>query len=457
MNSTKIIIAHYERASRSLPIISISNEVLKKLNIPIDLPLLLHYSNHSVHVLCQPHHSKENVFYIDSQLANQLHIPNYTQLHLSYHPRKKELRVGPVFAILVSRVSKIRPPFSDLNQFSEELMQVAKNRHVLAYVVSLPELLKDKSTITGWTYTNNMWKKRNFPYPQVLYNRIISRKVENSHLYHEFTKNLAAKSVSLFNQTFLDKWEVYQKLNDDHKIIPYLPKTKLFQGPLTLKEMVHSYPVLFIKPVHGSMGRGIYRVSKTWNGFDLQYSSTQGQKRKHFSQLNHLYTFLASRIKSKRFIVQEGIPILHLHERPVDFRILMQKNKTGKWAVTSMVSRIGPINRFVSNIARGGEISRIITTLKKCCISQPHKIRRQLLSIAKLSCESIEAHNPGLFAELGVDLAVTRSGKIYLLELNSKPSKSDNTVTLPNNKGRPSVHRLLDYTLFLTNYQKIEV
>ena len=77
--------------------------------------------------------------------------------------------------------------------------------------------------------------------------------------------------------------------------------------------------------------------------------------------------------------------------------------------------------------------------------------------MAKLACEIIDVHHQGQFGELGVDLAITRSGKIYLLELNSKPSKADNTLTLPSPKGRPSVHRLLDYTLFLTKHEQVEV
>ena len=236
-----------------------------------------------------------------------------------------------VLAILVSQVSKEKPPFADLNQFSEELLQVAKKRHILAYVVSLAELAKDTPSVIGWSFDNKSWKKKSLPYPQVLYNRISSRKVEKNKAYKDLIKQLSKKAIPLFNQTFLNKWEVYQKLSSEPKMLPYLPKTTMFQTMQTFKAMLQSYPILFIKPIHGAMGRGIFRLSRSWNGFDLQYSAAQGQQRKQlYPSRIELYTFLKSKTRSKKYILQEGIPIIHLQERAVDFRILMQKDKTGK-------------------------------------------------------------------------------------------------------------------------------
>lgn len=457
MPATKVIITHETSTPRALPIISISNELLKRLHLPSDLPLMLRFTGQRVYVSCQAHQNQDNLVIIPTDVATKLHIPEQSRLHLSYDPVKKEINLGPVLAILVSQVSTQKPPFADLNQFSEELIQVARKNHILAYVVSLPDIAKGGNSVNGWIYTNKGWKRKLMPIPQVLYNRISSRKIEKSKLFKEFTKSLPSRSIQLFNQTFLDKWEVYGLLSKEPKLIPYLPKTKLFQGLQSLRMMIRAYPILFIKPIHGAMGRGIYRLSRSWMGYDLQYSALEGQKHKHFSNLTSVYTFIRKKLSKQTAIVQEGIPIIHLQERAVDFRILMQKNRAGNWAVTSSVARIGPSNRFVSNIARGGEINRISTTLKKCGVAEPEKIIKKLAAIAKLSCETIDRYHQGHFGELGVDLAVTRSGKVYILELNSKPSKADNTLTIPSTKGRPSVHRLLEYTLFLANMQKVEV
>jgi glutathione synthase/RimK-type ligase-like ATP-grasp enzyme len=128
----------------------------------------------------------------------------------------------------------------------------------------------------------------------------------------------------------------------------------------------------------------------------------------------------------------------------------MQKNAHGRWKMTSMVARVGPANRFISNVASGGEIYKVTNVLRECAVRNPKKMRSLLVSVANKSCETIEEKYREQFGELGVDLGLTPNGQIYLLEINSKPSKTEDTLPLASNKVRPSVHRLLDYTQYLT-------
>jgi hypothetical protein len=74
------------------------------------------------------------------------------------------------------------------------------------------------------------------------------------------------------------------------------------------------------------------------------------------------------------------------------------------------------------------------------------EIKMVALEIAKAFERLAEGH----FAELGIDLAIDTQGKIWLIEINSKPSKTDDTVTNPALTTRPSVMRLLDYVLYLS-------
>jgi glutathione synthase/RimK-type ligase-like ATP-grasp enzyme len=453
MIHAQVTISHYSNTLSSLPVVTMSSSVLKKLEVPTDLPLRLSFSNYQAQVVCQGNNANTNMMQVDERLAKQLGIPEQCALHLSYHPYTQELRIGPVFAVLVSGLSKANPPFSVFNTFCQEVLHFARHRHVFAYITTLKELFKAEGTVKGWTFTNNGWKKIECPYPQVVYNRISSRKIENTNTYTEIKKRMSEQKVHLFNQTFLNKWEVCVKLKEDRELLPHLPRTHMF-GPLTLKSMIEQFSVVFIKPIHGSLGRGIYRVSRTINGFESQYTTPNGQIQKHFNRLSELYSYLGKRVRAKNYIIQQGIPMLHKNGRAIDFRALMQKNGTGEWGVTSMVARIGPENRFVSNIARGGELNKVLPTLNRCNIANPKNVRLQLLRVAKKSCDVIEESYKNKFGELGVDLAITRSGKVYILEINSKPSKTEDSVQMTQSKGRPSVHRLLDYTLFLMNNPK---
>ena len=77
-------------------------------------------------------------------------------------------------------------------------------------------------------------------------------------------------------------------------------------------------------------------------------------------------------------------------------------------------------------------------------------------ALAQSGLESIQGH----YAEFGIDLGVDTRGHIWLLEVNSKPSKSTTAVQQPGDeegehtpsRPRPSVIRMLDYAAFLSGF-----
>jgi glutathione synthase/RimK-type ligase-like ATP-grasp enzyme len=104
-------------------------------------------------------------------------------------------------------------------------------------------------------------------------------------------------------------------------------------------------------------------------------------------------------------------------------------------------------NTFVSNLARGGTLSPVSEAVARSNLPSGvraginTKLRTAALSIAK----SVDATIDGHFAELGVDLAVDAAGRVWLLEVNSKPSKEDNTPS-GDSKIRPSVKQVVLYS-----------
>src|SRR5690606_2354057 len=130
-------------------------------------------------------------------------------------------------------------------------------------------------------------------------------------------------------------------------------------------------------------------------------------------------------VRKKRYQIQQGIRLLAVGGRPADFRALVQRNGKGEWALISVVARIAGRNQFVSNVARGGTMMQAKPALAKSNLSTGTQrlalagLRRTALDIAK----GIERQIHGHFAELGIDLAVDIHGKVWLIEVNSKPSK----------------------------------
>jgi glutathione synthase/RimK-type ligase-like ATP-grasp enzyme len=172
-----------------------------------------------------------------------------------------------------------------------------------------------------------------------------------------------------------------------------------------------------------------------------------------FENLMKLYASIAAKMKAVRFQIQQGLPLIEIAGRPVDFRALTQKNAEGQWTVTSIVSRTAGTDHFVSNLARGGTLSKTREAIMKSNLPAAFRgdasarLRRAALDIAR----GIETHIPAHFGELGIDLAIDTAGHVWLLEVNSKPSKNDNTP-LTEGKIRPSVRMMIHYARYLSGF-----
>jgi hypothetical protein len=222
-----------------------------------------------------------------------------------------------------------------------------------------------------------------------------------------------------------------------------------------LKSMCSRYSSVFLKPVRGSLGKGIIRISRLeGNQFQALHTTGAGTRKQQHTSLVKLFSTISAKMKTVRYQVQQGLQLIEIQKRPVDFRALVQKNLTGKWTITSIVARTASSDHFVSNLARGGTLSTALEAVTKSNlqsgVSRNEAVRRlqqAALHIARGVDEQIPAH----FGELGIDLALDTSGRVWLLEVNSKPSKNDNTP-LHENKIRPSVRMMIQYSRFLSGF-----
>lgn len=63
------------------------------------------------------------------------------------------------------------------------------------------------------------------------------------------------------------------------------------------------------------------------------------------------------------------------------------------------------------------------------------------------ACSLVTQMSDGIIGELGVDIGVDEEGKLWIIEINSKPSKN---FEAESNKIRPSAKALLEYCTFLS-------
>ncbi|OBR62948.1 hypothetical protein A7K91_09530 [Paenibacillus oryzae] len=399
---------------------------------------------------------------IGSALAGRMALPlsaaqSRITLRMHYRAATSTLSLGPLIGVLISRDEPGSPdrPFGSITLFCRELVEACKAQGASVYFFTPQGISRGDSVVQGWHFAGN-WKQADMPVPDIVNNRLTSRKLENSPAVQHFFENARKNYATVvFNEKFLDKTEVFDALKGDKSLARYLPESHLLSSYAVFKSMCPKYAHVFLKPVRGSLGKGIIRISHLeGDSYQALHATPSGARKQVYPTLSKLYGAISLKMKTVRYQIQQGLQLIEVAKRPVDFRALAQKNGTGSWVITSIVARTAGNQHFVSNLARGGTLSRVSAAIVKSNLTSSiggqgaaQRLRQAALAIA----QGIEAQIPAHFGELGIDLALDTSGRVWLLEVNSKPSKNDNTP-LTEGKIRPSVRMMIQYARFLSGF-----
>ncbi|MFL6562392.1 MAG: YheC/YheD family protein, partial [Bacillus sp. (in: firmicutes)] len=201
--------------------------------------------------------------------------------------------------------------------------------------------------------------------------------------------------------------------------------------------------------VHGSQGRNIIKLNKEEDDqYSLQTSiaALNGSTGIKYC-LEEMYKQLKPVLSNRYYIIQQGIDLVTYQSCSMDFRVLCHKNLNNDWKVTSIVARVAAEAEFVSNIARGGRMLKPLNVLRTCF---GHKKSIQVLALMKeLALETastISDSSTGITGELGIDIGVDQDGKLWIIEVNSKPSKNFEDGL---GKIRPSAIALIEFCTIL--------
>ena len=434
--------------------IIISSDLSKQTNTSHGQKITLIAGNRVVDSIIHVSSAKEKfTIHCATAILEELFLPaDSFPIFINIHSNKNIWELGPFVGIVTDRIQNSQ--FGTIHAFLEELQAYGSEQHIFVYVFHFENLYHDY--VNGYLYSSaqKKWKEAKLPLPHVVHNRIHSRLVERSEKAKQFFEKLTQAKIPYFNERFLNKWYVYEVLSNHEHLLPYLPDTKLLNGRRTFEEMVNKHNLLFLKPVHGSQGKNIFKVEPKEASFLLDYSTFSGEIEKEFPTIQLLYEAIQPRLQKQRYIIQQGIQLLaYEEERPLDFRLLCHRISETEWGVTSTIARVSSKNEFVSNLSRGGELFKIDKALvdhfdKKTIV----QIGQLLKEIAIEAALIIDNCADGIYGEFGIDLALDKDGKPWIIEINTKPSKNQDPEGF-NPKVRPSAKAILNYCHNLSGWR----
>ncbi|MEW9698300.1 YheC/YheD family protein [Paenibacillus sp. SI8] len=337
----------------------------------------------------------------------------------------------PLFGIMVSELDR-ELPFAN-SAFYEQLTQIGRKEGLDVVIFSPNRIRWEERTVTGHTYVleRKQWVTRRFPLPTLIYDRcfFVSKKSYLHYRYH-VRKLHATPNIRFLGYGLSGKWEVQQILQKYAALQPYLPQTRFLTGELALREWLIERSEVFLKPQGGSQGKGALHIRKMMTPDQEDSFLVKGRNirnvpiHRHFKQFETCWHWLSRLIGSRPYLMQEYLALQSAAGMAYDVRSLVQKNGKGLWEIAGMAVRIGKPGSVTSNLHGGGTAEDVASFLAR----EFGKLRSEELiaTLTKLSGlipPALEAHH-GRLAELGIDLGIDTFGRIWILEVNSKPGRS---------------------------------
>ncbi|WP_245920695.1 YheC/YheD family protein [Melghirimyces profundicolus] len=211
-----------------------------------------------------------------------------------------------------------------------------------------------------------------------------------------------------------DKVFIHRLLSRNTTVRPHLPAMIPLTETTKAVTWIDKYPVVFIKPVIGSLGHHIIRIENMGKKSFLVHPY-RGKKTR--MSASGLARYLGT-LKQRRYYIQQGIPLARFNGAPFDFRVSVQKGRFGRWEISGIAAKVAREQSHMTNIAQNGKAMRAWTALNRCFPKQ--RIQAILNRISHLSiatCQELEKTWPA-FADAGLDVGIDQKGRPWLIEVN---------------------------------------
>lgn len=303
-------------------------------------------------------------------------------------------------------------------------------------------------------HADGRWYTTRCPLPMAVYNRFFGQQVESYRAQARAVRELQRQGVIMINIGLKGKWDVHQALYREKELRTYLPTTILYRGLPTLQHWFQHHDEAFIKPHSGSQGRRTLHVAKEGSSYTVKGRTSANRRiETRIDSVEQLAHWLRPWIGQRKFLVQKYLNLSSMDGTVYDVRVLVQKNGKGLWQTTGMAVREGAAGSSTSNLHGGGSVSPVLPFLKREFGPQAASLlQNELATLADTVPLAVES-SFGRFCELGLDFGIDTDGRVWLLEVNSKPGRSVFRKLRQRQERRDSILNPVLYAAYLMERQ----
>lgn len=362
------------------------------------------------------------------------------------------IHIGPLIGIMANQYADPKRPFGNQSLFISQLITQARNMGAICYAFKSQNVNIAQGNVEGYTYINNTWKIGTYRLPNVIYPRENISSIRQT----ELRKKLSKSGCLFINPPWLGKWQSYKILSQIDALRKYIPDTYLFNSFKQVAVMLRKYQVAYMKPVAGSQGDRIIRVSKARNSrYRYQYQMNHKTVHGNANSLAELERSLKKVMAKKAYIVQQPINLLRNQGSLIDMRVMTQKNADGQWEVSGKAFRIGRAGSITSNISGGGRGCQVKQLLSQH-FPDPQEAERIIREVDCLAIDIASALEKSYMpiGELGIDIGVDQDGQLWFIEANLKPARKVFTLIGEPETRLLTVQRPIQYARYLAGFRK---
>lgn len=438
---------------RQEKVIYLTSELARSLKLAKTRSVILHVGSKSASVGLKLIKKAGNHLHVPHSIMSQLRIPKLgTSMVVSNNG--KDIRIGPLIGILTSVMASGTAPFGSRTGFLREFMRAGSDKSFY-FGFSPSDVNWSQETVQGiFPRSEGGWVRKTVPLPDVVYNRLPSRKAEKMASMNNFKQRFVRKGIPLFNWAFYEKWDVYNLL-EGTDAFRHVPESHINPSSGQIKEMLDKHKFIYLKPTGGSLGIGIYRV--TYNpkrGYYARFRRSGKNVLLRFSRFDSLMSMLnRSNAKLNHYVAQQGIRLIEIDNCPIDFRFHLTKNINNQWVVAGIGAKKAGKGSVTTHVRSGGQLMTPDQVLRQIFGSRAEQVLNNAKETAIKLAEALERNDKHTLGELGFDLGIDQNEHIWMFEANSKPGRSIFKHPALKGEGKAALKHVYDYCLYLSRFR----
>ncbi|MGM0904481.1 MAG: YheC/YheD family protein [Bacillota bacterium] len=367
------------------------------------------------------HFDEESTIYLSEDLIKELGIPLF--IHYEIKLDEMTIQVGPVIGLLIK--GKMEELTAKRIKIYKKYLFDYKHTNGLVLLITSDCIPNRKKSIKAYAYdpNTNQWKKGVYPFPSVVFLRKRLKERTRGKLEKLIGRNY-------YNSHVFNKWDVWKWFSSNKLLHSFFAETILANNEKSLWSLLNKHQGIYLKPITGMQGAGIYHLKKEPSHYQLSYRMNNRNKTTILNSWEAVKDFLNRELMLDHYIAQQELRLLKDHRRMMDFRVIASKDSQGYWTVPGIITKLGEKDSIVSNISSGGIGEKTWDTLLRIYKDEPiiaYKKYAELETLALRCCKVLDEKGLHL-GYIGIDVGMDEDHKLWIIEINNR--SPDMTIAL---------------------------